>query len=72
MLFVFSSLVSAQTLGWNADVLIEGNAGNNGYDPQVAISGDKVVAVWGQWDESNWRIYSNYSTDGGADRKSVV
>jgi hypothetical protein len=51
---------------WHADQLIEDNAGHIGNDPQVGISGSNVVAVWYQWDGSNWRIYSNYSTDGGA------
>ena len=51
---------------WHSDQLIENNTGFDGYDPQVALSGSTAVAVWGQWDGSNWRIYSNYSTDGGA------
>ena len=46
--------------------LIENNAGQDGYEPQVAMSGQNAVAVWYQYDGSNYRIYSNYSTDGGA------
>jgi hypothetical protein len=50
---------------WHDDLLIEDNDGNNGHDPQVAISGSNVVAVWYQWYDGDWRIYSNYSSDGG-------
>ena len=39
---------SARTLRWGAERLIENNA-TDGIYPQVAISGEKVVAVWYQW-----------------------
>jgi hypothetical protein len=66
-LLAFPSLMFAQTLNWHSDVLIEDNAPNNAFYPQVAMSGNNVVAVWYQLDGSgNYRIYSNYSTDGGA------
>ena len=52
---------------WSADQLIENNAGIEGNaTPQVVISGNKVVAVWRQYDGNNYRIYANYSADGGA------
>ncbi len=38
----------------------------NGYEPQVAISGSNVVAIWKQYNGSNDRIYANYSTNGGS------
>jgi hypothetical protein len=46
--------------------LIENNVGFDGYEPQVAMSGDTVVAVWRQWDGFHDRIYANRSADGGA------
>jgi hypothetical protein len=51
---------------WHTAQLIENNAGYDGVYPQVAMSGLNAVAVWFQWDGSALRIYSNYSTDGGA------
>lgn len=51
---------------WGGAQLIENNAGYNGYEPQAAISGSNVVAIWKQSDGSNDRIYANYSTNGGA------
>ena len=65
-LLAFPAVMFAQTPNWHSDGLIENNAGFNGFLPQVAISGNNVVAVWYQSDGSNTRIYSNYSTDGGA------
>ena len=56
----------AQTLTWQGAQPIEDNAGFDGRSPQVALSGSSAVAVWAQSDGSKWRIYSNYSTDGGA------
>jgi hypothetical protein len=67
MLFVFPPILIAQSPTWHSDALIENNAGNNGFSPKVAMSGNNVVAVWYQLDgNGNYRIYSNYSTDGGA------
>ncbi len=66
-MLAFPSIMFAQTPSWHSDVLIENNAGFHGFYPQVAMSGNNVVAVWYQLDGSgNYRIYSNYSTDGGA------
>ena len=62
---VFSSIALAQ-VSWGSDQLIEDNAGDEGNVPQVAISGSYAVAVWSQYDGGAYRIYSNYSTDGGA------
>ena len=62
-LILFPNFIGAQTLTWdetNADS-IEYNNYNAGY-PQIAISGDRAVAVWMQNDGSYNRIYSNYST----------
>jgi hypothetical protein len=63
---IYSSHSSDGGATWGPDQLIEDNAGYNGLDPQVAISGSNVVAVWNQYDGSLYRIYSNHSTDGGA------
>lgn len=51
---------------WGGVKELENNAGYNGYEPQVAISGSNVVAIWKQSDGSNDRIYANYSTNGGS------
>jgi len=66
MIISFPVALAAQTLSWQTAQLIENNAGYSGFSPQVTISGLNVVAVWQQSDGSNFRIYSNYSTDGGA------
>jgi hypothetical protein len=63
---IYSNYSTDGGASWNSDQLIENNAGKFGYDPRVALSGSNVVAVWRQWDGSHDRIYSNYSTDGGA------
>ncbi|MFH2068391.1 MAG: sialidase family protein [Candidatus Omnitrophota bacterium] len=41
------------------------------YEPQIAISGDTVVAVWRGSTGGNANIYSNYSTDGGESWSSI-
>jgi Neuraminidase (sialidase) len=51
---------------WHSAQLIENNTGVDAIHPEVAISGFNVVAVWEQSDGNNYRIYRNYSTDGGA------
>jgi pterin-4a-carbinolamine dehydratase len=52
---------------WHSDQLIDGDAHHGVYDPQIAISGNTVVAIWRQRDGPyNCRIYTNYSSDGGA------
>ncbi len=60
--------VQAQYPYWKYDRLIEANAGHQASNPQIAVSGTKAVAVWVQ--ETNGpgthRVYSNYSTNGGA------
>jgi Neuraminidase (sialidase) len=50
---------------WHADQLLEDNIGFDGWFPQVAVSGNNVVAVWYQPVATALRIYTNYSTDGG-------
>jgi hypothetical protein len=40
--------------------------GAGGEVPDVAISGTRAVAVWGQYDGNDYRIGSNYSLDAGA------
>jgi hypothetical protein len=57
--------VQAQYLLWHYDNLIEYNGVYNAIEPQVAMSGAKVVAVWQQSDSSGSHIYSNYSINGG-------
>jgi hypothetical protein len=65
-LLISPSVALAQAT-WHSDQLIEDNAGYNGANAYVAMSGSNVVAVWWQQDSNNVsRIYSNYSTDGGA------
>jgi hypothetical protein len=64
-LALWPSSARGQYLFWHADQLIENNAGYAGYEPQIAISGSKAVAVWYQSDGTTNRIYSNYSTNGG-------
>jgi len=63
---IFSNYSTDGGETWNTPQLIENNAGQDGYYPQVALSGSNAVVVWRQSDGSNFRIYSNYSTDGGA------
>ena len=50
---------------WAGAQLIENNTGNNGYEPQVVISGSHVVAIWRQSDGTRERIYANHSINGG-------
>ena len=47
---VLSVPACAQVLTWQADQLIDDNAGKDGNLPQVAMSGSSVVAVWRQGD----------------------
>jgi len=63
---VYSNYSTDGGATWHSDQIIEDNAGNSGGFPQVAMSGNYVVAVWRQSDGSSYRIYSNHSTDGGA------
>jgi len=55
---------------WN-DVQLIDNIGNDAYNPQIAISGNTVVAVWEQWLFGDQNIYFNYSTNGGVDWNSA-
>jgi len=50
---------------WASDQLIENNSGQAS-DPDVAMSATTAVAVWYQNDGTTYRVYSSYSTDGGA------
>jgi len=63
---IYSNCSSDGGATWGSDQLIEGNVGFDGDEPQVAMAGSQVVAVWYQYDGSNNRIYSNCSSDGGA------
>jgi hypothetical protein len=58
--------VWAQYPYWKYDRLIEANAGHQASSPSVAVSGAKAVAVWIQEYGGIPRVYSNYSTNGGA------
>lgn len=57
------TFAGAQSLTWTPanTQLIEDNAGYYGYNPQVAISGSNVVAIWYQSNGGAYRIYSNYA-----------
>jgi len=59
-------LLQAQYLYWHYDRLIENNGPNSAIDARVAVSGTKAVAVWCQKYNDTFRVYSNYSTNGGA------
>jgi hypothetical protein len=49
---------------WHADQIIE-NINTEAYSPHVAMSGNIAVAAWNQWYSGYYRIFTNYSTDGG-------
>jgi len=55
--------LAAATPTWNSNYLLEGSAGS-GHD--VAISEQRVVAVWVAPYGTEKHIFSNYSIDGGA------
>ncbi len=57
---IFSNYSTNGGKDWRRDQPI--NSPNDGYSPQVAISGEKVVAVWKQHDGITNRIYSNYGS----------
>ena len=63
---IYSNYSSNGGESWGSDQLIEDNAGSGGYSPQVAMSGVNAIAVWHQKYGGRTRIYSNYSSDGGA------
>ncbi|MBN1444650.1 MAG: exo-alpha-sialidase [Candidatus Omnitrophica bacterium] len=65
-MFVSTTLEGAPELIWNTAPQLLETSEYEAYDPQVAMSGDKVVAVWQQYDGSYLNIYSSCSTDGGA------
>ena len=60
------SFIQAQYPYWRYDRLIEGNTGHQASSPRVAVSGTNAVAVWCQEYDGTFRVYSNYSTNGGA------
>ena len=46
-------------IGWGSAATIDAGA-NNAYNPQVSFdSAGNAIAVWRQWDGSNYRIYAN-------------
>ena len=52
---------------WHKAQIIEDLSGGHalGDGPAIAISGSRVVVVWSQNDGSHFRVYVNYSSDGG-------
>lgn len=58
---IFSNFSSDGGLFWRTARRIENLSGTNAlYEPSVALSGTKAVAVWEEYDGANWRIASNY------------
>jgi predicted enzyme related to lactoylglutathione lyase len=52
--------------GWGAAQLIENNDAGPAYEPQVAMdSSGNAIAVWWQYDGTNYNIYSNRFTPAG-------
>ena len=62
---IFASRSANSGATWSVPVQINFSA-RNAANPQVAISGSNVVAVWEEDDGSRNRIYANHSSDGGA------
>jgi Neuraminidase (sialidase) len=62
---IYSNYSSDGGATWHGAQLIGDNAYSH-HPPIVVISGLNVVAVWHYFDDSSHRIYSNYSSDGGA------
>jgi hypothetical protein len=62
---IYSNYTTDAGLNWHADQEVESHPTYSADQPQVAVSGSKVVAVWHQWDGTSERVYANRSTDGG-------
>ncbi len=60
---VCSFNASAASLAWHADRLIESQI-LDAAEVQVAVSGDRSVAVWRQTTAGGQRIFAAYSTTG--------
>ena len=73
--YIYSNYSADGGAVWVGDVRIDNledrDAASN---PQIAISGDNVVAVWEQvyYATGDFCVYSNYSTDGGASWNSAL
>ncbi len=63
---IYSNHSTDGGITWDSARLIEDNVACSGCNPEVAISGNRVVAVWDQWDAGAFRVHSNYSDDVGA------
>ena len=50
---------------WGASQAVDTTNPGNAGEPYVALSGTNAVAVWYQYDGTNERAYSSYSSDGG-------
>ena len=60
MMFIILAFVGPAGAAWQPFELIDADTGNNAHNPQIALDGDgNALAVWYQWDGSNWRIYAN-------------
>ena len=62
---IYSSYSTDGGANWSPDQLIEDNPGQAS-NPDVAMSPTTAVVVWYQDDGTTYRVYSSYSTDGGA------
>ncbi|MCX5642281.1 MAG: hypothetical protein NTY10_03475 [Candidatus Omnitrophica bacterium] len=65
--YIYSTYTTDGGRNWHSAERID-NSGGNAYYPQIAISGNTIVAIWIQYDWTNSPayIYSNYATiDGG-------
>ncbi len=54
----------AQSVTWNTDQMLSVSTENT-TTPDVAVSGNRAVAVWAQRDGDFDHIYASYSTNGG-------
>jgi hypothetical protein len=66
VLAIWPASLQAQYAFWHYDRLIENNGPCSAINAHVAVSGAKAVAVWCQKFNDTYRVYSNYSTNGGA------
>ncbi len=66
---IFSNFSPNGGLTWRTARRIENISGTNAlYEPSVALSGTKAVAVWEEYDGANWRIASNYGIAGSVQK----
>jgi hypothetical protein len=62
---IFSNYSTDSGISWHTAQLID-DAASGGIEPEIAVSGSGVVAVWECYEGSLTKIFSNYSNDGGA------